>query len=55
MKVRQVKKVPSRAHRQVQNGEVYWTLYRNCSIFVYTPYVNCFGEHVFVRCAYSLK
>lgn len=54
MKIIQVKKVPSRAHRQVQGNRVFWTFYKPKYLFVYEPYVNCHGERVFIRETYHL-
>lgn len=55
MKITQVKKVPSRAHRQVKEDGVYWTFYKTSFLYVYEPFVNFYGVHVFVRYTYDLK
>lgn len=55
MKVIQVKRVPKGATKVVVSGRIRFRLQNASFLFVYEPYVNCYGEHVFVRYTYNIK
>ncbi len=55
MKYIEVKKVPKKAVEVKVSDGIQFIMQTDSYLYIYVPYVNCFGEHVFVRYAYNLK